>query len=95
MIAAECTAFVYRNFHNDFIAGRITMIGCPKLDKVDYSEKLTIIIRLNNIRDITIVRMKVPCCDGIENTTKRALQASGKFIPWQVVTVRTAALCGN
>lgn len=89
MIAAECTAFVYRNFHNDFIAGRITMIGCPKLDKVDYSEKLTIIIRLNNIRDITIVRMKVPCCYGIENTTKRALQASGKFIPWQVVTVRT------
>lgn len=95
MIGAECTAFVYRNFHNDFIAGRITMIGCPKLDKVDYSEKLTKIIRLNNIRDVAIVRMKVPCCDGIENAAKRALQARGKFIPWQAVTVRTAALCGN
>ena len=89
MIAAECTAFVYRNFHNDFIAGRITLIGCPKLDMVDYSEKLTEIIRLNDIRDVTIVRMEVPCCGGIENAAKRALQASGKFIPWQVVTVRT------
>ena len=89
LIAADCTAFAYGNFHNDFIAGRITLIGCPKLDMVDYSEKLTKIIRLNNIRDITIIRMKVACCDGIENTTKRARQASGKFIPWQVVTVRT------
>ena len=89
LIAADCTAFAYGNFHNDFIAGRITLIGCPKLDMVDYSEKLTEIIRLNDIRDITIVRMEVPCCGGIENAAKRALQASKKFIPWQVVTVRT------
>ena len=89
LIAADCTAFAYGNFHNDFIAGRITLIGCPKLDMVDYSEKLTEIIRLNDIRDVTIVRMEVPCCGGIENAAKRALQASGKFIPWQVVTVRT------
>jgi len=88
LIAADCTAFAYGNFHNDFIAGRITLIGCPKLDMVDYSEKLTEIIRLNDIRDVTIVRMEVPCCGGIENAAKRALQASGKFIPWQVVTVR-------
>ena len=89
LIAADCTAFAYGNFHNDFIAGRITLIGCPKLDMVDYSEKLTEIIRLNDIKDVTIVRMEVPCCGGIENAAKRALQASGKFIPWQVVTVRT------
>ena len=89
LIAADCTAFAYGNFHNDFIAVRITLIGCPKLDMVDYSEKLTEIIRLNDIRDVTIVRMEVPCCGGIENAAKRALQASGKFIPWQVVTVRT------
>ena len=89
LIAADCTAFAYGNFNNDFIAGRITLIGCPKLDMVDYSEKLTEIIRLNDIRDVTIVRMEVPCCGGIENAAKRALQASGKFIPWQVVTVRT------
>lgn len=89
LIAADCTAFAYGNFHNDFIAGRIALIGCPKLDMVDYSEKLTEIIRLNDIRDVTIVRMEVPCCGGIENAAKRALQASGKFIPWQVVTVRT------
>ena len=89
LIAADCTAFAYGNFHNDFIAGRIALIGCPKLDMVDYSEKLTEIIRLNDIKDVTIVRMEVPCCGGIENAAKRALQASGKFIPWQVVTVRT------
>ena len=89
LIAADCTAFAYGNFHNDFIAGRITLIGCPKLDMVDYSEKLTEIIRLNDIKDATIVRMEVPCCGGIENAAKRALQASGKFIPWQVVTVGT------
>ena len=89
LIAADCTAFAYGNFHNDFIAGRITLIGCPKLDMVDYSEKLTEIIRLNDIKDVTIVRMEVPCCGGIENAAKRALQASGKFIPWQVVTVGT------
>ena len=89
LVAADCTAFAYGNFHNDFIAGRITLIGCPKLDMVDYSEKLTEIIRLNDIKDVTIVRMEVPCCGGIENAAKRALQASGKFIPWQVVTVGT------
>ena len=89
LIAADCTAFAYGNFHNDFIAGRITLIGCPKLDMVDYSEKLTEIIRLNDIKDVTIVRMEVPCCGGNENAAKRALQASGKFIPWQVVTVGT------
>ena len=89
LIAADCTAFAYGNFHNDFIAGRIALIGCPKLDMVDYSEKLTEIIRLNDIKDVTIVRMEVPCCGGIENAAKRALQASGKFIPWQVVTVGT------
>lgn len=89
LIAADCTAFAYGNFHNDFIAGRITLIGCPKLDMVDYSEKLTEIIRLNDIKDVTIVRMEVPCCGGIENAAKHALQASGKFIPWQVVTVGT------
>ena len=89
LIAADCTAFAYGNFHNDFIAGRITLIGCPKLDMVDYAEKLTQIIRLNDIKDVTIVRMEVPCCGGIENAAKRALQASGKSIPWQVVTVRT------
>ena len=89
LIAADCTAFAYGNFHNDFIAGRITLIGCPKLDMVDYSEKLTEIIRLNDIRDVTIVRMEVPCCGGIETAVKNALKASGKFIPWQVVTVRT------
>ena len=89
LIAADCTAYAYGDFHPSFIRGRITLIGCPKLDSVDYSEKLTEIIRLNDIRDVTIVRMEVPCCGGIENAAKRALQASGKFIPWQVVTVRT------
>ncbi len=89
LVAADCTAFAYGNFHNDFIAGRITLIGCPKLDMVDYAEKLTQIIRLNDIKDVTIVRMEVPCCGGLENAVRNALQASGKFIPWQVVTVRT------
>lgn len=89
LVAADCTAFAYGNFHNDFIAGRITLIGCPKLDMVDYAEKLTEIIRLNDIKDVTIVRMEVPCCGGIENAVKNALQASGKFLPWQVITVRT------
>ena len=89
LVAADCTAFAYGNFHNDFIAGRITLIGCPKLDMVDYAEKLTQIIRLNDIKDVTNVRMEVPCCGGLENAVRNALQASGKFIPWQVVTVRT------
>lgn len=89
LIAADCTAYAYGNFHNDFIRGRITLIGCPKLDEGDYTEKLTQIIANNNIKSVTVVRMEVPCCAGIENATKRALQASGKFIPWQVVTFST------
>lgn len=89
LIAADCTAYAYGNFHNDFIRGRITLIGCPKLDEGDYTEKLTQIIANNNIKSVTVVRMEVPCCAGIENAVKRALQASGKFIPWQVVTFST------
>jgi ferredoxin len=89
LIAADCTAYAYGRFHEDFIKNRITLIGCPKLDEGDYSEKLTAIITNNNIRSVTVVRMEVPCCGGIENAAKRALQASGKFIPWQVVTIST------
>ncbi len=89
LIAADCTAYAYGNFHNEFIRGRITLIGCPKLDEGDYTEKLTAIIANNNIKSLTILRMEVPCCGGIENAAKRALQASGKFIPWRVVTVTT------
>ncbi len=89
LIAADCTAYAYGNFHNEFIRGRITLIGCPKLDEGDYAEKLTQIIANNKIKSVTIVRMEVPCCSGIENAAKRALQASGKFIPWRVVTVTT------
>ncbi|MBE6949554.1 MAG: ferredoxin [Ruminococcaceae bacterium] len=89
LVAADCTAFAYGNFHNDFIRNHITLIGCPKLDMVDYSEKLTQIIKNNDIKSVTVVRMEVPCCGGIENAVKNALQASGKFIPWQVVTVST------
>ena len=89
LIAADCTAYAYGNFHQDFIRNHITLIGCPKLDEGDYAEKLTQIIANNNIRSVKIVRMEVPCCGGIENAVKRALQASGKFIPWQVVTITT------
>lgn len=89
LIAADCTAYAYANFHREFIRNRITLIGCPKLDEGDYAEKLTAIISNNNIKSVTVVRMEVPCCGGIENATKRALQASGKFIPWQVVTIST------
>lgn len=89
LIAADCTAYAYGNFHNDFIRNHITIIGCPKLDEGDYAEKLTQIIANNNIKSVTIVRMEVPCCGGIENAAKRALQASGKFIPWRVVTIST------
>ena len=87
LIAADCTAYAYANFHKEFIKGRIVLVGCPKLDSADYSEKLEEIIRSNNITDITIVRMEVPCCGGLEMAAKRALQNSGKFIPWQVVTI--------
>ena len=89
LVAADCTAFAYGNFHNEFIRNRITLIGCPKLDEGDYTEKLTQIIANNNIKSVTIARMEVPCCGGIENAVKRALQASGKFIPWRVVTIST------
>lgn len=89
LIAADCTAYAYANFHQDFIRNRITLIGCPKLDEGDYAQKLTAIIANNDIKSVTIVRMEVPCCGGIENAAKRALQASGKFIPWQVVTIST------
>ena len=87
LIAADCTAYAYANFHQEFIRGMVTMVGCPKLDSVDYSEKLTEIIRNNDIQSVTIVRMEVPCCGGLEMAAKKALQASGKFIPWQVVTI--------
>lgn len=89
LIAADCTAYAYGNFHNEFIRNHITLIGCPKLDDGDYSEKLTQIIANNDIKSVTIVRMEVPCCGGIEHAAKHALQTSGKFIPWRVVTIST------
>ena len=89
LIAADCTAYAYANFHQDFICGKITLIGCPKLDAVDYREKLTEIIQNNEIQSVTVVRMEVPCCGGIEQAAKEALRESGKFIPWQVVTIST------
>lgn len=89
LVAADCTAYAYGNFHNEFIRNHITLIGCPKLDEGDYTEKLTQIIAGNNIKSVTVARMEVPCCGGIENAVKQALQASGKFIPWQVVTIST------
>ena len=87
LIAADCTAYAYANMHQEFMKGRVTLIGCPKLDEGDYSEKLTEIIRQNDIKSVTVVRMEVPCCGGIERAAVTALQNSGKFIPWQVVTV--------
>ena len=89
LIAADCAAYACAAFHEEFIRGRITLVGCPKLDGVDYSEKLTEIIRNNDIKSVTVVRMEVPCCGGLENAAKTALQNSGKFIPWQVVTIST------
>ena len=89
LIAADCTAYAYAAFHERFIKGHITLVGCPKLDGVDYAEKLTEIIRSNDIQSVTIVRMEVPCCGGLEHAAKTALQQSGKFIPWQVVTIST------
>ena len=87
LIAADCTAYAYANFHQDFMRGRVTIVGCPKLDPIDYSEKLTEILRLNDIRSVTLVRMEVPCCGGLEHAAQLALRASGKRIPWQVVTI--------
>ena len=89
LIAADCTAYAYDNFHKEFMHNHITLIGCPKLDGVDYTEKLTEIIKNNHIKSITVVRMEVPCCGGMEYAAKRALQSSGKLIPWQVVTIST------
>ena len=89
LVAADCTAYAYANFHQDFIRDHITLVGCPKLDSVDYSEKLTEILKNNDIRSVTVVRMEVPCCGGMENAVKKALLSSGKLIPWSVVTVST------
>lgn len=89
LIAADCSAYAYGDFHRRFIKGHVTLVGCPKLDGVDYSQKLTEIIRNNDIQSVTIVRMEVPCCGGLEYAAKQALQNSGKFIPWQVVTIST------
>jgi len=89
LVAADCTAYAYAGMHEDFMKGRITIIGCPKLDEVDYSDKLTEIFRLNDIKSVTVLRMEVPCCGGIVNAVKNALLRSGKLVPWQVVTIGT------
>ena len=87
LIAADCTAYAYANMHENFMRGKVTIIGCPKLDGIDYTEKLREIIAGNDIREVTIVRMEVPCCGGLQRAAEAALQKSGKFIPWQVVTI--------
>ena len=89
LVAADCAAYAYASFHEDFMRGKVTLIGCPKLDMVDYTEKLTAILQSNDITALTIVRMEVPCCGGIQHAATQALRASGKFIPWQVVTIST------
>ena len=89
LVAADCAAYAYGDFHERFIKGRVTLVGCPKLDGVDYGEKLTAILQQNDIREVCVVRMEVPCCGGIEQAVKTALQNSGKFLPWQVVTLST------
>ena len=87
LIAADCTAFTYADFHSRFLAGRVCLIGCPKLDGVDYTEKLAEILRSNNIRSVTVLRMEVPCCGGLEMAARRALEQCGRDLPWQVCTV--------
>lgn len=87
LVAADCTAYAYADFHKEFLKGKIALIGCPKLDDIDYSEKLTQIIMQNDIKSVTIIRMEVPCCGGLEYATKNAIQSSGKFLPWRVVTI--------
>lgn len=87
LIAADCTCFAYGNFHNDFMKNRVTLIGCPKLDSVDYSQKLAEIFKYNDIASITVTRMEVPCCGGLEFAVKKAVEASGKSIPLQVITI--------
>lgn len=89
LVAADCTAFAYASIHQDFIKDHITLIGCPKLDNIDYAEKLTQIIKNNDIVNISVLRMEVPCCGGLENAVKRALKESGKVIPWSVTIVTT------
>lgn len=95
LIAADCAAYAYGNFHNEFMKNKITIIGCPKLDEGDYSQKLTDILVANNIKSVTVVRMEVPCCGGIENAVKTALQNCGKLIQWQVVTISTDGIILN
>ena len=89
LVSADCAAYAYANFHKDFMKNHVTIIGCPKLDEGDYSEKLTEILARNDIKSVKVVRMEVPCCGGIEYAVKQALQRSGKFIPWSVVTIST------
>jgi NAD-dependent dihydropyrimidine dehydrogenase PreA subunit len=89
LIAADCTAYAYGNFHNEFMRNKITIIGCPKLDEGDYSEKLTAILSMNDIKSVTVVRMEVPCCGGIANAAVNALRDCGKMIPWKIVTIST------
>lgn len=89
LIAADCSAYAHANFHNEFMKGMITIVGCPKLDMVDYASKLTEIIANNNITEVKVVRMEVPCCGGLENAAKQAIKNSGKFIPWQIITLST------
>jgi ferredoxin len=89
LIAADCTAFAHGNFHQEFMKNHVTLIGCPKLDSVDYTQKLTDILTRNDIQSVKVVRMEVPCCGGLEHAVKQAMQASGKWIPWQVVVLST------
>ena len=87
LIAADCTAYSYGNFHHDFMRDKVTMIGCPKLDAVDYAEKLTQIFKYNDIRSVTVTRMTVPCCGGLSHAVKTAISNSGKDIPLRIVTI--------
>ena len=87
LVAADCSAYACGSFHADFMKGRVTLIGCPKLDGVDYSQKLTQILQMHELKSLTVVRMEVPCCGGLEFAVKQALEASGKLVPWQVVTI--------
>ena len=89
LVAADCTAYAFGAFHERFIRNRVTLIGCPKLDGVDYADKLTEILKNNEVKSLTVVQMEVPCCGGLEQAARTALQRSGRFIPWQVVTVST------
>ena len=89
LVSADCCAYAYGNFHNDFMKNKITIIGCPKLDDGDYSEKLTAILKTNNIKSVTVIRMEVPCCSGIKNAVITALKDCGKMIPWQAKTIST------